>query len=349
MAKFVVWPHVHTLRNLHWRCVAQQIATGTDGLPVIYRAKVKLHGSNAGVIVTDADVRAQSHHHLLARNSGRGAAAFATTHEMYFRRLWLAAKRDSPDLKQLTVFGEWAGKGVQKFVAVSAADPFLAVFGVLFLHADGSTRLLTEPAAIAALLPVDDKPANLHVLPWVEGTWALCPSELASVAAVEAAVQPLVEAIDHACPWARDVLRLDGAGEGLVFYPQDDAHDFARFGYLAFKAKGKTHLGPKQINKLLGLPEVKEADPSIVDLLGALALGPRVEQAVDVLREKYPERDPNKRDTAEVVAWVSADVDRECGAEIAAAGLEDGKLPPAARKLLKTTICHAFHNLLLAS
>lgn len=300
---FVEWPHIPNLPNLHRVHVDQ----GTDSTAT-YRAKVKLHGRNCAVSVSaDGEVEAQSHHHKLDR-SVRGYVTEMLAQEgveAYFVSVFTKAQQlTGRSLQQVTVFGEWAGKGVQKFVAVSRAEPLFAVFAVLL----NKTELWTEPEQILELLG-HDRPANMHVLPWFPGRWTVDLSDPASVADLTRDLGSIVAEIDQRDPWAAEVLGIEGPGEGLVMYPEGDADVWTAFGILAFKVKGETHLGPKQIAKRHGV-ELKE--PEVIE---TLKVGPRIEQAMsEVLLGAG--RPLGKRDTPEVVRWVLADIERECVAEM---------------------------------
>ena len=81
-----------------------QILRGDD--VVTYAAKVKLHGTNAGVLVyPDGKVRYTSRERLIAPgNDNQGFAAWASQHEAAFSALAV------PDTI-VTIFGEWCGIG----------------------------------------------------------------------------------------------------------------------------------------------------------------------------------------------------------------------------------------------
>jgi hypothetical protein len=80
----VTWPSIELLHNVV-RTLGHLYELGRP-LPVVeYRAKVKLHGSNYAVQVTDAGVAAQSRTALLTAEADyKGFAGWVRCHEAYF-------------------------------------------------------------------------------------------------------------------------------------------------------------------------------------------------------------------------------------------------------------------------
>jgi hypothetical protein len=117
----VAWSSIELLHNVI-RTLGHLNELGRP-LPVVeYRAKVKLHGSNCAVQVTDHGVAAQSRTSLLTPEADyKGFAAWVHRHRAYFQTL----------ARDIVVFGEWCGPGVEKGMAISAAKTKLfAVFAV---------------------------------------------------------------------------------------------------------------------------------------------------------------------------------------------------------------------------
>jgi hypothetical protein len=356
---FVPWPHISNLPNLQHKCLAQN-----DQVAFVYRAKVKLHGTNAGIAITADSMRAQGHHQFLPEHESERNVSQLLYHpgnQDYFRAVFTNWANKHKDLVQAVIYGEWAGRGVQKFVAISHAEPFFAVFSILLVLADDSLVMLTEPDQITLELDsVPYRPCNLHVIPWhhLDEHLFVQPCDTESVARALLLLEPKVAAIDTCDPWAQAVLSLEGPGEGLVLYPQalDPTQTWVAFTRYAFKVKGRTHLGPKQIAQI-SQSELKNDElsqsKSILAVLETLDIEPRVRQAIAVVQEKQSGLLPNqqrltKKDTPDIVDWVFADVLRECKAELAAAGMVDG-LTPALKRLLKTRVCYLFHAALKKS
>ena len=91
---------------------------------------VKVHGTNAGVMLkSNGDQIPQSRNRELSVEDDQyGFATWCLTKKQYFKELYesLNTKED------IVIFGEWAGKGIQKGVAVSEAEKFFYIFDFVF-------------------------------------------------------------------------------------------------------------------------------------------------------------------------------------------------------------------------
>jgi hypothetical protein len=346
MSKFIEWPHIPNLASLcRSRTEAKDEETEKSG-PICYRAKIKLHGRNCAISVNqDGTVSAQTHHHKLALKDPDGHVMRGYVTELfeqpgvepYFARLPHAAQKlTGKQWQQVLVFGEWAGKDVQKFVAISHAERFFAVFALVFVDALGQTVLWTDPLSILCVLDYcPGRPKNVHVLPWFqELAWTVDFSDANMLAELCQTLGALVADIDRRDPWAAEVFGLDGPGEGLVFYPEHC--DMACFTKFAFKVKGETHMGPNQIAKKHGL-----AAPERPEVIDVLLVASRLEQAITDLSEQRNFAPLTKADTPNVIRWVLNDIERECRPEIDK--FYQGKLKAEERKAIGAFVCREFH------
>jgi hypothetical protein len=122
-----------------------------------YRAKVKLHGTNAAVQVTpEGTLECQSRERIITpEDDNYGFARWVDSH----RDAWLQTI-----MPGTVVFGEWAGPGVMKGVAVGKIpSKVFAVFAMLVPNGKGGRDLIVEPSEIAKIL-LPRTPCA--VLPW---------------------------------------------------------------------------------------------------------------------------------------------------------------------------------------
>src|ERR1041384_4103841 len=228
----VSWPSIELFHNVV-RTVEHLHELGSS-LPVVeYRAKVKLHGSNCAVQITDAGVVAQSRTSLLTPDSDyKGFAAWVHRHEAYFGTL----------AGGIVVCGEWCGPGVEKGMAISAAKSKLfVVFAVQV-----GDRVAYDPDEIRALVPEAGAPAELHVLPWEGEAIRVDYGSRPALDAVAAALNDRVADVEREDPWVKRALAISGFGEGLGLYLVSvdgaaPATDPVAFAQLMFKAKGEKH------------------------------------------------------------------------------------------------------------
>lgn len=278
-----------------------------QSLPVVrYRAKVKLHGSNCAVQVTDEGVAAQSRTALLTPEADyKGFAAYVRANEEYFRTLRPGC----------VVFGEWCGPGVEKGMAISQATAkVFAIFAVRI-----GDQIVYEPDELRALVPAAGAPPSLHVLPWEGDELLVDYGSREQLEAVAAAVSARVEAVEREDPWVKSVFGISGLGEGLVLYPVRvdgaaptlDPEGLAR---LMWKAKGEKHrtAGAKSAAQVSAT-----AAASVDEFVSLLVTEARLEQGLGAVCGGV--RDPKA--TGKFLAWVSADVQKESVAELEASGL----------------------------
>lgn len=303
---FVPWPEIDLFHNVR-RAFATVPDLGAARIP--YRAKVKLHGTNAAVqVLPDGTVETQSRSAVITpANDNAGFAAWGQAH----RESWA---RSIP--RGTIVYGEWAGPGIQKGVAVSRIpEKIFAVFAAMPV---GGNDLTTDPDALFALVP-----SVAHVLPWygesVTVDWMESPEALEPVTR---RINAMVEAVEACDPWVRERFGVEGTGEGLVFYPQGltRREDIV---LRLFKAKGEEHRVLKSKAAAQIDPEVVRGIEQFVEMVCTEA---RLEQGASATT---PDGAAFRFETKRIGAfldWVANDVAKETRNELAASGLDEGKV-----------------------
>jgi len=353
--KFMPWPEIEGFHNIRkfirvdpgewWH--KRELLAGTS--VVSYKAKVKLHGTNAAVrISADGTVTAQSRTNIITpENDNAGFARWVKANEAEWKKTAAVPSKTDPADHYLNMvfFGEWIGPGIQKNVAVSEIPKkSFAVFAMKILGKDEEELLFeVEPSRIAMYLGKSgikfalSEEANLpdvYILPWYEKSididWKQTDEELTKTIAP---INDWVMAIEANDPWVDATFGVKGTGEGLVFYPISDAHknSFEHFTNLCFKAKGEKH---KNIATAKAVQVSAEAAASI-DAFVAMVLTPaRLEQGARAILGEHKHEDALKclfcttgaltydmKNTGKFVNWVSADVEKETQDELAASGL----------------------------
>lgn len=306
VSSVVSWGSIELLHNVIRTLTHLHEDEGRPFPVVRYRAKVKLHGSNCAVQVTGDGVFTQSRTTLLTPESDyKGFAAWVRDHRDFF-----AALRPG-----LVVFGEWCGPGVEKGMAISqvASKQF-----VVFAARDGE-RVVHDPDLLRALVPADNAPAELHVLPWEGEPVTIDYGSRESLERVAATLNERVAAVEREDPWVRATFGVSGLGEGLVFYPLDVDGVAARsdpegLAALMFKAKGDKH-------RTAGARTAVQVDTTVVGSVAefvAMMVGEaRLQQGLSVVCGGAVDM----KQAGKFLAWVVADVRKESVAELEAAGL----------------------------
>src|SRR5688500_13166081 len=119
----IKFSHIEQLHDVV-RIVAKRREAGLSIERVAYRGRIKLHGSNAGVVCEGDRLLPQSRNRELTLaddNLGFAAFALAPAQAEAIRTLALELRAavELADERPLVLFGEWVGPGVQKRVAVS--------------------------------------------------------------------------------------------------------------------------------------------------------------------------------------------------------------------------------------
>lgn len=305
---FFAWPEIEAFHNIRKFTHAHpEILKGNS--VVTYRGKVKLHGTNAAVQVhDDGTVVAQSRTQVITEsNDNAGFARWVKETE--------AAWRDISN-RGVVVYGEWCGPGIQKGVAISSIPQrVFAVFGVKFIQSD---LLVVEPEFIKKY--VAGVP-NTYVLPWhdaVKIDWTAAADDLKPI--VES-INEKVLAVEQNDPWVEETFGVKGTGEGLVYYPFFEG-SYATivmedFSNLVFKAKGEKHkniktAAPAQVDASVATGADAFADMVLTE--SRLVQGATAVSSGGAL--EY-----NTRNVGKFLQWVSGDVQKETGDELAASGL----------------------------
>lgn len=246
-----------------------------------YRAKVKLHGTNAGIRIVSQRLFPQSRSRVLTpKEDNYGFAAWVLQHRDYFA-----------ELPNGTLYGEWFGQGIQSKVAASRVKgKHFAPFQFRFPNG----TCVNEPQI---LMPLLEMPLTCHPLPWL-GDAFVVDFRNPDLAKAEA-LMAQVEAVD---PFIRDTFGIEGLGEGIVCYPTNGMFD------LMFKVKGKEHRVQRheKTNRIQLTPEVQTSITAFVDRYVTPA---RLEQGFGLFGGDI-------RNTGKFIGWVCKDVKEESGDEI---------------------------------
>lgn len=309
MTQLILWPEIEAFHNVRKHTHAYpELCCGN--MRVQYCAKVKLHGTNAGIQChVDGTVVPQSRETLLSvEKDNAGFARWVKEREKYWS-----------NKSGMVFYGEFAGKGVQKGVAASQVEnKFFAVFAARDIN-DPFT-LITAPSDLQ--LFVSGIP-DTYVLPWAEPTitidWSKPSEELVPMTEF---INKHVMAVEECDPWVKQKFNIEGCGEGLVFFPVSPEHSgVENFGNLCFKAKGEKHRVVKASAAATVNPEVAASVDEFVNLVLTEA---RLMQGATVVNSGTTFPNPvefDKRLTGKFVAWILGDVKKETQDELQASNL----------------------------
>lgn len=314
---FMAWPEIEAFYNIRKYTAAHpEILNGNSA--VLYKSKVKLHGTNAAIQFTpEHTLVCQSRTNIITpQDDNAGFARWVEENKIEFLRTHFA--------RGAILYGEWCGPGIQKGVAISEIPKkIFAVFAVRPMS--GSDNLMIEPWEINEWFGGLKIP-GLYILPWfdpgagriisgsqdpIQIDWSKTSEDLQSTADT---INNWVASVEVEDPWVKKTFDVKGTGEGLVFYPVSEQHlGFANFSNLVFKAKGEKHkniktAAPAQVN-----PEVAASVEAFVELVLTPA---RLDQGATAVGGF------DMKQTGKFVAWCLADVQKETTDELEASQLE---------------------------
>jgi hypothetical protein len=314
MTQHISWTEIESFHNVR-KAVAKYPHIVNGNSSVSYRAKVKIHGTNAGVIIDSfGNVTAESRSCIITPESDN--AGFAKW--VAERHVEFAAARH-PTAERIVIFGEWCGPGIQKGVAANQIpEKIFAVFGIRIIDDETNANFVSDPRELAHF--VRNIPGS-YVIPWFNDgeifqiDWAAAPNHLQPVID---RINTHVLAIDDCDPWIDSQFNVKGPGEGLVFYPIDLYHvGYDNFSNLCFKAKGEKH-------KTIAKDKPAQLDPTIAANMNAfveMVLTPaRLEQGVRATNDG--EFKFEQKNIGAFLAWISRDIIKETNQEMNASGLD---------------------------
>ena len=283
---------------------------------LFYLSKIKLHGTNAGIhILSDGTIRAQKRTSILNKEDNDNAGF----------RAWTETLKVRPGYnKDLLLFGEWAGMGIQKEDAVCEIDN--KYFFIFMAIADG--EWIVSPQLIQGILyawpaPFDqttDSLDRIRVLPVFSASKVDFTNEKLTQDFFNHQKEA-VEEIGKRDPYIAREFNVMGAGEGLVYYPvykdkEDSPLNWSLYQYwrdYTWKLKTSKHSETAKKQK------VRPEKPAGVDeFLNNFITETRMQKILD---EQFEGR-ASRKDTGNFLKAVMVDVHKESKTEIELAEFE---------------------------
>lgn len=283
--------------------------------PVKFLGTLKLHGSNAGVTITDSEFIPQSRSQVISpEKDNHGFAQFALDRSEKIRHIHedICFAFDLPPKAQITIFGEWIGPGINKGCAIhQLPKKQWVIFGAKLKEYEDVKGGFLDLRNIE----ISASKENIYDIFDCQKFWKLeidfSSLESQSIA-VEKAVQ-FTQEVEAECPWGK-MHGISGIGEGIVWVPTDEHWGNTN---LFWKSKGEKHsVTKKKTLKPMLSPEVFNAISEFVDFA---VTENRLTQGLEAIKEKgHP---IEMKSMGHYLKWLNQDIQRECALE-----LEDNKL-----------------------
>lgn len=268
---------------------------------VNFLGTVKIHGTNGSVVFYSEDeIVFQSKERVLSvgqDNQGFMARMSNVDTKALLDQVKYLCTKVGVDFKfPVEVAGEWAGRGIQKGVAVSDVDPFFAVFRVA-VGKDEYDSLNWLPTSDLAHIKSDPEARIFNILDF--GWWSVT----IDFSNPDANVNELIEItnqIEKECP-AGKFFGVEGIGEGAVWTPT--LEQFAKNSGMWFKVKGEKH----SVSKVKTLTAVDpERVANIQEFVDYAVTENRLNQGIGEVGKDI-------KKVGEFLSWVNRDIIKEEG------------------------------------
>lgn len=256
-------------------------------MPVLeFTGTVKVHGTNASVRVKDnGEQFPQSKNNILtAYEDNYGFAAWHSTKLEAFRGLHTLLGGGD-----LVIYGEWAGKGIQKGVAVSELDKFFYIFAVKKLIGEDHIWLNNYPTLDVFHDDILDSRQVMELKFEIDfNSPAESTNELIEI----------TNQVEKKCP-VGEYFGVDGVGEGVVWtYINEDGE------MIQFKVKGEKHSSSK-VKKLASVDTEKVR--SVNEFVNYAVTESRLNQAL----KEACNGEPDRKNLGKFIKWVFTDINAE--------------------------------------
>jgi hypothetical protein len=269
--KHIKWPSTNQFREVirHVRSKAEFKGLDSDGNPIMdrnavlpkimFEGTVKLHGTNAGVTLdfSTGEMYAQSRENIITpQKDNAGFAMWFEGQREYFSQLFASLNNVIIKPETITVFGEWAGQGVQKGVAISQLPKKFYVFGISYTVL--GNRYFAKTSKVKNMVNETDDIKCIHSYDSF-----LLEIDFENPQEAQNTLVNLTNNVEAECPVGK-AHGVSGVGEGIVWKPVDP--DLANDPGYWFKVKGPKHsvskvktTAPIDIEKFNNIQKLAEA------------------------------------------------------------------------------------------
>jgi CxxC motif-containing protein len=327
MKKHISFPSIEQFRNIVANINREHNFVGLDEngeaiydqskpKPVLtFKGTVKLHGSNFGVCFNEQDdIWVQSRENIITpEKDNAGSAFFVETNKYAFYQLFKEVSRKyNVDMTEntISIYGEWAGKGIQKGIAISNIEKSLFIFGVKITPhpKDENEKTSAYWVDSSFLRNHEHKIYNIEDYKTYSIDIDFNTPQLAQNTIIDMTIE-----VEDECPVGK-AFGHEGIGEGVVF-----SHMTSNGKVYRFKSKGEKHSKSKV--KTLK-PVDDEKINKIIDVVNRVTPAWRLEQAMEKTFDLINGGSIDIKRMGDFIRNVVADIMKEELDVIAEAGLE---------------------------
>lgn len=309
MKKHIKYPKIAQFRNIVTNINKQSTFVKMDGdtpifdntlkRPILkFKGTVKLHGTNAGICYNAQEgIWAQSRENIITpEKDNAGFAFFVEGEKSYFENIFdilFNVHYLSPEAYTLSIFGEWAGKGIQKSVGISQLDKAFYIFGVKVSKPQDEDFnsywvdiSMLKSLSNERVFCIEDYPTYEIEIDF--NIPQLSQNELIKI----------TQKVEEECPVSK-ARGIDGIGEGVVWSCE------YKDAVYRFKVKGEKH----SISKVKKLATIDaEKLNSINEFIEYAVTKNRFNQAIENI---FPSNHIDIKKLGDLIRWVIKDIASE--------------------------------------
>lgn len=280
--KFVKFPHIDQFRQV-LKDLLYYKEHDVDFPDVVeFIGTVKLHGTNAGVVLDrDGVLTTQARRNTITvdkDNAGFAGFISQPTVTNFLTTKLRSILEQNPDAQGVALFGEFAGKTIQKGVAICQLDKFFAPFAIALVFKNDNDSVEDEfvKQFLSADCLKDFENSDLRIFPVTMAQTFSIKVDLTDNVQVANAVEQMIaitNKVEEECPFAK-LFDISGVGEGVVYHANyKDKH-------FIFKVKGEKH----SVSKVKKLASVNpEEVKAISDFIDYAVTENRLQQGLEVV------------------------------------------------------------------
>ena len=319
MQQFVSFPDIGQFRNLIQGVVHRCQYVGKDENGVViydsnrvlptmkFKGTCKLHGTNMGIGVHGEDYWIQSRENIITPvKDNAGCAAWWSNSDRKQIIMDIVkdirSKNSIDDDKIVMLFGEWAGKGVQKSVAISdIGQKAMFLFGVRVVSQERDENGNYNFDKWLDISGISNKSVGLYNIEDYQ-KWEI-EVDLNRPEMVIPIIEDLVNQVETECPVSKQEFGVSGVGEGIVWSCEWEGV------MLRFKTKGEKHSVVKSKDKKVATVDVEKMN-SVNEFVSYAVTEARLEQGIEKVFTQHG-IPPVVEKTGDFLKWVVGDIVKE--------------------------------------
>ena len=321
MKKHISYPKIQQFRTIVTTINKETSFTGLDDdgnavydnsikkPQLTFKGTVKLHGTNASVCFNvESGFWVQSRTNIITpEKDNAGFAFFAETNKAEFLYLIETLMDEDPNMDRdltVTIYGEWAGKGIQKSVGISQLDKAFYIIGAK-VSKPQDEEFTSYWIDTFGLNSHEHNIYNIEDFKTYSVDVDFNVPQLA-----QNKFSAITEQVEKECPVAKDLGISNGLGEGVVWSVEykGTVH--------RFKVKGEKHSVSKV--KTLASVDVEKIN-SALEFVDYAVTENRFNQAIE---NTFGKDDLDIRKLGDLIRWVVKDIMSEELDTMAKNGLE---------------------------